>query len=420
MSAAEHDSPEHDAAGKRAAVADLQDRLTQFCRMMRDLRDGLPEQHVAALRRIEQGIGGLAARVSALGEAEARPASIWAAERDADDVWDREQAEALMQAYESAGSEYAAPDRNAEPGPPPVFAPAGAASGEAARDPEWLDARLADITALLQRGLHEAGPARGLAALDGRLEQLEQRLDTLLSDTARATDRDALQLIEAHVGDLAGRVAAIARQLDRLDAMDAKLGELARAFEDQRQAPPASGPSEETVSALVDAAAERAATRVAAMLPAPSAGEARISALESLVQDYVAERRQSEADSAVIVRSIEDALARIAERMDAMEEARPDLAHGPLREHPDPDHHRLAEAYAAGARVLGQDSRLPSLHASDYVSSSREEDTCSSAGLDDDRGHHEDSLVPRHGPPARAAGRSATAGRIAPSRAGLV
>ncbi len=99
-------------------------------------------------------------------------------------------------------------------------------------------------------------------------------------------------------------------------------------------------------------------------------------ALEELLQDYIEERRRGEEVTASILHTIEDALSRIVDRVDAIDVAKPAPAaqedqHDTRRDGLDIESERLAQAYAAGARVLGQarTERAPSiLDAADYAS----------------------------------------------------
>ena len=392
MSASDENHTQQDAARRRDAIADMQERLTQFSRTVGRARDGLPEQHADALSRIEQEIGSLGERIAAFSpEGQSRErgdaSSAPAAPPEADNPWDPQSAEALMQAYELAEAQFTAAGPEAElhrrrQWPREVEAEAPPA--HPAYDQPWLEARFADIAALLQRALADTNSGSALAALDRRLDQFERRLDSALSDMALGPDGEGLKLIDAHVAELAEHVDAIRQQLGRLDAMDGQLCELTRTLEERQ--PPAAGPAplgEDAVAALVDSAAERAASLVAASLPAqaggPGPGDGRIEALEALLQDYIAERRRSDEVSAGILHTIEDALVRILDRVEAMEAANSSaqaLTEGDARDSDamEAETDRLAEAYAAGARVLGQQLLEPSLHAADYVATDRREE----------------------------------------------
>ena len=80
-------------------------------------------------------------------------------------------------------------------------------------DQAWLETRLADISALLQRSLADIDPTASLAALDRRLDLFERRLDGALSDMAPGADHAGLKLIDAHVMELAEHFENVGRSL---------------------------------------------------------------------------------------------------------------------------------------------------------------------------------------------------------------
>ena len=397
-----NDTPQ-DASRHREAIADMQERLAQFGRLVGQVREGLPEHQAQALGRIELGIESLAERIAAFGHdgqrrerADTPAASPTPA--DADDPWNAQSAEALMQAYETAEAESRSAGQEArayryrqgpreaalaKPHALPAQDPASDAGQDRTQDRAWLDARFADIAALLQRGLADTNPASSLAALDRRLDQFERRLDIALSDMAQGADRQGLKLIDAHVTELAGHVEAIRQQLDRLDAMDSQLCELTRTLEGHQQ-PRAdfAAPSEDVLAALIEAAAERAASRITVSMPAEAVSQERIDVLEGLLQEYIAERRRGDEVSGSILHTIEDALVRIVDRVEAMEGVKstataPPYGDAPERDGMDVEHDRLAEAYAEGARVLGQQEPsllAPTLHAANYAPAAQRPD----------------------------------------------
>jgi len=374
-----------EAADRRIgdAIADMQERLAQLGRLAEEFRDGLPADQAGALGRIEQGIAALTERIAAFDkggephEGSSRPAAS-GAPADLDEPWDVSSAEALMRAYEMAEAELASAGPRLRGSARPEAAK-GAEAATRAGDRGPLEGRLADIAALLQHSLADSSPARSLAALNRRLDQFEGRLDAALADIAACSGRDGLDRIEAHVKELAGHFEAICRQLARLDVMDGHLRELMQAADNQRQQTQAvpAGLTGDTIAALVDSAAERAVARLAAIAPAGPVPEAetqkRIDALEGLVQEYIAERRRGEDVTGGILSTIEGTLTRIADRVDAIEVGSSGR-HAPAADNDAQDvdsieleSHRLAEAYAAGARVLGREPPEPILDAADYA-----------------------------------------------------
>jgi localization factor PodJL len=190
--------------------------------------------------------------------------------------------------------------------------------------------------------------------------------------------KGAIDLIEEHIKGLAGHFEATSRQLARLDAVDEQLRQLSRTHEEQLQWSRAQpdGLRDDAIAVLIDTAAERAASRLAASLPAaaPEAegGSKRIDALEGLLQDYIGERRRGEEATSGMLHTIEAALIRVLDRVDAMEAAGaapyvPADRDAPGQDGMDAESDRLAQAYASGARILGQKPSGPTLDAADYA-----------------------------------------------------
>ena len=357
------------------ALEDVQERIGQVGRQVDQVRTAVPEQYAGSFGRLEHDIAALAERIAAFGQ-ERQSLREDAA---ADEPWDAQSAEALTRVYETAQAELVA-GRQHRRAPQARKQDPHASSG-AARRPEaiaaidrtWLEARLAGIAETVQQSLTENNPVKSLAALAGRLDQLEARLEAFLADASVRFGGDWLNLLEQHVKELSAHFEATSGQLARLDAIDAQLRQLSQALDERRQLVQAEpkGLREEDVEALIQSAAERAATHLAATLPEPE-GTKRIDALEGMMQDYIAERRREEEATSGTLNTIEEALLRIIERVDTLESparhAREDddaVDDGGM----DKEGERLAEAYAVGARVLGHKPAEPVLDATDYVPS---------------------------------------------------
>ena len=342
---------------------------------------------------------------------------------DADEPWDAHSAEALTRVYEMAQAEESASRRSRRA--PATDKPLRSARAVAAQpqatapapayDQVWLEARFAGIAALLQQALADSNPTKPLAAVDRRLDRLEGRLDCLFNDMSVRLGGPWLELIEEHIKGLAGHFEATTRQLGRLDAVDEQLRQLARALEEHvhwsRTQPV--GLRDDAIAAMIDTAAERAASRLAAALPAPATpapeaeGSKRIDTLESLLQDYIGERRRGEEAASSMLHTIEETLIRVLDRVDAMEAAgatsyaRTD-GNAPGQDGMDAESDRLAEAYASGARILGHKPSQPMLDAADYAPLlARQEKSLEPAagGLDDATA---EAIQTRHEPSAFA------------------
>ena len=161
--------------------------------------------------------------------------------------------------------------------PPP--APTGDRGGA------WLDARIAEIAARLQQSVADLAPDKSLSVLNGRLDQLQARFTDALQDVAQRSDVEGLRLIEAHVTDLTGHLEDARSQLARLDAIEGHVRDLARKLDDGDQQ--------------------------------------RFEAFEGLLQDYIAEWRRGEEHTGGVLHTIERMLARIHERVEAIEAANP-------------------------------------------------------------------------------------------------
>ena len=392
----EHIAGQLGEADKRqgSAFADMQERLVQLGHKVDGVRAGLPKPDQATLMRIEDGIDTLSQQIAHLGEAQQRqksPAAAANAPRrprpatggEAEAHWDAQSAEALTCVYESAEGELRRPSASLRPtrrdtAKAPAVAAAQAPPHGGEPDRAWLEARLAGIDALLRQALEGVDPDKSLDAVKGRLDQFEARFDAALETVARRSDLEGLALLETQLEELTRQFEQTRDQLARLDSMDDSLRDLALGLERQR---PAGELDSKAIETLIDAAADRAAARVAGAMPAaPSADHAeaqkRVTGLEELLQDYIEERRRGEEVTASILHTIEDALSRIVDRVDAIDVAKPAAAaqddqHDRRRDGLDIESERLAQAYAAGARVLGQarTERAPSiLDAADYAS----------------------------------------------------
>jgi len=299
-----------------------------------------------------------------------------AAPQSSEDPWDPQTAEALTQAYEESEAEWRESRSARRPphdrGRPPAAAavPGGGVGGA------WLESRLADIADRLQRSIAGIDPDKSVGALGVRMEELERRLAVAFEDVARRLEGHNLEKVEAQISGLNSHLEQTRGQLERIDAIDQRLRELAERFDEHSRLPEAARLSDQTIEALIQSAADRAADRVVQSLPAvPGIDPQRLDALEQLMRDQLAERRQTEEMTNSVLRTIEDTLGNILDRVDRLD---PGLAStlpatrgagagegyrgtSPL----DP----LLEAYAQGARALGQVTPASLLDASDYTTS---------------------------------------------------
>lgn len=287
-----------------------------------------------------------------------------------DEPWDRESAEALTQLYEhEALSTSRRPGRG-----PGVHAalPFGAApaSGSADHDAlkpghagamdldrDWLEARFAEISEKVEQSLAEMRLDGSFLAVGHRFNELEERLVSALQAGTSRTDEGSLRLIEAHVSELAEHLERTQAQLARLDIIESQLMMLTEHL--------SHGPASESSTApgidlpgLAAAAAEEVAARFAKARPETSADLERIVAaaaeritqhlgdmtraqadagaldeLKELIHGFMSETRQGEEHTATMLDTLQQAMIRMLDRIDAIELGHEDVP--PLPRTPD-------------------------------------------------------------------------------------
>lgn len=206
----------------------------------------------------------------------------------------------------------------------------------------WLDGRLAEIASNIEETLRRADPAPALGAFGARLDNFEARLEAAVVRADAREDRDSLRFIEAHVREIDVQLGRMRSQMARIDAIDARVGDML-----DRLPAPGDG-----IEGLVEGAVSRA-----------------IAAANVLCNRH-ADGGSGEESGAMLGR-IEDALGRLIERVEKIEQSG-------AREDPRRDAARLSAAYAEGARVLGlapeggPRASARSLHANDYSEARQE------------------------------------------------
>jgi localization factor PodJL len=304
--------------------------------------------------------------IIALGGPHGRPAGA-----ESMGAWDDAAASALAELYES-GEAYAASAREqtraASIRPPAQSVPARAAqavyasssavafsSQEPQRgctmDTNYLDQRFADIAARIEQSLAQIRPENALASLGRRFDQLETQLNSVLGHVATRADLDELRIAEAQIEEIAGQLAQFRRQLARLDVIDAHLGTLTAQLSDERltrlfnegvQVTADVGRldaidaqlrmiavqlSDERLTGLVTRStsrdyedlAEAAAQRAAASF---ADGEYRgrdIGEMRGMLENLINERRNSDENNASMLETMQQAIIRVLDRIDALE-----------------------------------------------------------------------------------------------------
>ena len=276
----------------------------------------------------------------------------------ASEPWDRDSAEALANLYESgeavlgkhlpeaalfapaqwraqqadqAGTFETIPSPVQAPPPAPLASIVAAGLGD---DREWLDKRLTTIAEQVSKSIVDARPDAALKTLMSRVDQLETRFTSAIEGIASKSDvaamrQDSLQEIEAQIKQLAGHVDSTHRQLTRLDAIEQHLSDLtafAHASMEADEAASADGAAAadhaHDFAQLADLAVERALARAPAVTGAavePAETQARVDAVHALLQEFAAERRRGDQYTTGMLETVQEALIRLIDRVDAID-----------------------------------------------------------------------------------------------------
>jgi hypothetical protein len=269
---------------------------------------------------------------------------------DPSEPWDACSAEALTRLYESEEGNLSrpAPRERAHRMRAPGHADAADAEPAEERvDRTWLEAHLSRLAKRLQDSLTQSDPKRSLAGLSDRLDAFEQRFSAALGRVAHRSDLEGLKSIESGVMELAAQLDRARDRLELIGDVDAEVRGLARKLDD--------------------------------------ASERRAGALEKLMRDCMAEWRESEQRTAGALQSLEEAVSRLGDTLDAMEASKPapELTVPALA----PELQRSATTGVDTRLPVGNGRPLPehfyrtTLDAADYASGPAEPGPPAAAGL---------------------------------------
>lgn len=221
----------------------------------------------------------------------------------------------------------------------------------------WLEQRFAEIALKLDSSLSAFNPDAGFGDLSSKFTRLEEQLTSVLADTPSRADLNSLKAIETQVEDLTHQLDTVHAHFSRLDSIEAELRTLSdriseesleRMFEraaprsDEEQLPRLETAlqqiserlSEERLAKLAVRQAPAAvdtdtiARQVAAVLApqlssrftSANSGDAeRIDELHHLLTGFINERRHGDEQTTTMLDTMQQAMIRLLDRMDALE-----------------------------------------------------------------------------------------------------
>ncbi len=286
------------------------------------------------------------------------------------DPWDADNAEALTKVYEDSDAalvrrspeadvkaastiEVPAPvtTASAAPGiavmaPTPVVGPARDTEAER----EWLDHRLSDIAIRIEQSLSDVRPDGSVLALGQRFSDFENRVGNVLEDVATRSDVEGLRILEAQIMEIASHLEHAEVQFGRLDGIEQQLQLVMEQLSDGRRSQLVDSGARpvEDLEQLANAAADQAASRFAAS--AKGNGDARrFDEISDLLRALTDERRQGEEQTYTMLDTVQQAMIRMLDRVDALEIAQTRV---PVAQHaPQPVPAAVAPAYSSREEV---------------------------------------------------------------------
>jgi localization factor PodJL len=215
----------------------------------------------------------------------------------------------------------------AEAGPPaPQTASLAAVAGSGPiampSDRQWLEQRFADIAEKVERSLADLAPGTALTALGQRFDEFEQRFDVAMQGVATRGDLAALNGIEANIAELVTHLEQADNQAARLGAIEAQLNSVAQRLSDENLAElmAAGALTERELDHVATALADRLGGQLQNSI-APQAGGRQADEIRSLIAGFVDDQRQNEEHTATMLDTMQQAMIRLLDRMDQLEQA---------------------------------------------------------------------------------------------------
>jgi len=207
-------------------------------------------------------------------------------------------------------------------------------------DKRWVEDRFAAITSDIERPLAAARPDAAIDRLMARVDTFETRFETALSSVGEELSSVAktthIRQLESQIGDMGKQMVVVRQQLDRLAGIEAQLQELnsiAAAAQQQgdeglenSQAHTVLPAQQIDTEALATNVADLAVRRLSELIEsseprgaAPVAAHSEVT--ENLLRSYMDERRRSKAETNGMLDTMQEALVRLIDRVEAIDAA---------------------------------------------------------------------------------------------------
>ena len=233
-----------------------------------------------------------------------------------DEPWDAASAEALMQTYETdqaaEAHQSASADSRAGHAVHSQHGPDDAPRHGSLQD--WLGQPFHDVTQRIKRTLSDLKPGTTIALLEERLDQFQHHINLALEDVVRRSDLEGLRRIEEHVSDLDQQLQHLERHVQRLDGIEADVRQVMDQVSDERLAKLLDYNAR--FAADLDAVALRAAEEVHARLGQESdeAHARRHQELTALIEASLKERRTPDTDASSLAQDLSSHVTAQADR----------------------------------------------------------------------------------------------------------
>ena len=248
------------------------------------------------------------------------------------DPWDRDSAEALANLYDPVDQSFNPGASNFTPeaeAPRPYQVAAAAATAPVqpgTADHSWFESRFSEIASHIDQALADVRPDQSFFAIGQRLDQFERHFGQAFENVATRGDVESVRLIEAHMSELVDHLENTSVQLARLDALENQIGKIAEKLEDVHRVALDGVPGDQysgeqpavDVAAIAKAAAREAASFIAAAQQPEQLGF-DADEMRSLFERTMSEVRLGDENTTVLLDTLQQAMIRLLDRVDAIE-----------------------------------------------------------------------------------------------------